>query len=342
MKKILIVIFALILVVVLGVSAVIACVYMWRDGEYNNAMELLKNGEYEAAYKQFRVLVGHEDAEDHFNRFYFFTVSTRSEKNGEVKSADYTFGEDKLPKRIDIYPTDGAASDYELIYDDKGRIVEVKCSDESGDHPSIEYSYNESEESVRTVFSFPDGDTATAEEYYDGERKIRELFTDRDGEQTKYEYFYEGVKCIREVITYSDGGRDVTENTYDENNCIIKMVLTARDGRLETTELTHDNYGNLIKAVYTDSEGNCETAECTYDAVGNMIKMISFYADGTSEIKEYTYDTFGNRTKETYTDTEGNITVTETEYMLVYLPIDLSYSERVKLNGISGLSKIGS
>ena len=59
MKKFLIVILALILVVVLGVSAVIACVYMWRDGEYNNAMELLKTTN--TAVEEIAAAVGFND-----------------------------------------------------------------------------------------------------------------------------------------------------------------------------------------------------------------------------------------------------------------------------------------
>ena len=193
-----------------------------------------------------------------------------------------------------------------------------------------------------TEIEIEDGDkeihTSSAILHYDEHNfPLQITFTNGD-ENYIYDYDYDDKgNLLKEIYTDYDGSKSITDYTYDTNGNCIKEVYTYSDGDKYIYDYTYDTNGNLIKEVYTRDDGAKEVSDYTYDTNGNLIKEIYTDYDGDKSIYDYTYDDHGNLIKEAYSevefDYEYSLTL-ETEYKLVYIPVELSEEQFEEMYGV--------
>ena len=196
---------------------------------------------------------------------------------------------------------------------------------------------------TNTEIDIEDGDeeiyTETTIIYYDEQNlPLQSISTDSDGDSYIYDYDYDDKgNLLKKVYTGSRGNKSIYDYTYDTNGNCIKEVYTSSNGSKSIYDYTYDMNGNCIKEVYTYSDGDKSVSDYTYDTNGNLIKEIITDYDGDKYVLDYTYDDHGNLIKAVYSevdfDYECSVTL-ETEYKLVYIPVELSEEQFEEMYGI--------
>ena len=279
-----------------------------QHNQYNKAILLLHNGNYEESLKLFLGLRGYRDSNKYISDFKIY-----------------------CDKKIETRH-DGLVTTHEYSYDKAGNMVKDIVTFSTGNVGTVEYSYDKDGNVVKIVDinkTYRTG-TITYELSYDTVgNMVKEVYTTSDGDVATITCFYDNAgNRVKDIRTSFEDGTATGEYSYDKNGNIVREELYYdSDGSMQTLNHSYDNAGNRVKSVGGYSNG-AETHEVSweysYDTVGNMVKKVYTHYDGEVSINEYSYNDYGNIVKEVETDSDGTIrTSYEYQYFgerVVYKP----------------------
>ena len=281
----------------------------------------------------------YKDSQKHLSRFvYFPTVLTYtlSDRTG-VMNVD--FGAYNLPSRM---VSDGSigTKDGMYIYDNQGNLVR-QAVNFNEDFSAFDYTYDANNNMIKAEYS-EEGELVTVQDYtYNAAGSLtKEVYT-RDGVVIYVaEWFYdENGKLIRNDYSNTENGySDTITYTYNADGKVTNESGVDFEGNTYTTTLSYGDDGRLAQEVYVEGDFQC-TVNYTYDNAGNCIKEETVYLDGTKDIFTREYDTNGNTTKEMLTKADGTVQTVESQYVLMYLMIDVPASTMNQLMGLFNISQ---
>ncbi len=260
--------------------------------EYNEALELIENGEYSEAYEILKELGDYKDAQQIIERFHYVPVAATLVEDVATEHIKLFYDETYRPIQIIYTHYDVRESTYDYTYVTNGNLVEEVFTDYYGDKFIKDYGYDANGKNiVKEVDTDSYGNKCTYDYIYGTNRKlIKEVYTDSYGNKCTYDYIYgTNGNLIKEVYTDYYGYKTVKDYTYDENGKIIKEVCTNPNGEKDVCDYTYDANGNKVKEVYTDSNGESYICENTYDANGNLIKKFGVAFYGATESLDIEY-----------------------------------------------------
>lgn len=270
--------------------------------EYEKALTLLANCDYEGAKEAFEKLGDYRDAKEYLSKFYYMPISFEYDLVDKKGTNDVAYNSKNLPiSETTIRPDVQAVSKF--AYDDNGNIIEQTVVKNTAGEPEIYryvYTYDEKGYLLTANYTGHDGYVASYTFFYDDKgNNVKQIYED---EYSTYEYlmtYDENGNMLSQTLLY--GGEVETMNiviTYNDNGMIIREVCTYDDGSQESLDYAYDEDGKCVRIVFTDANG-----ENVYD---------------------YTYDEHGNVIKEIYTSFDGSVQYVNTKYELVYIPYGIT------------------
>ena len=270
--------------------------------EYEKALTLLANCDYEGAKEAFEKLGDYRDAKEYLSKFYYMPISFEYDLVDKKGTNDVAYNSQNLPISETIIRSD-AQGVSKFAYDDKGNIIEQIMIKNTEGEPEISryvYTYNENGYLSTANYTGYDGYVASYTFLYDDKgNNVKQIYED---EYNTYEYLM----------------------TYDENGNMLSQVLVY-NGEVESMNIvaTYNESGKVIKEVCTYYDGSQESKDYTYDANGKCIQVV-FTDENGENVYEYTYDEHGNVIKEIYTSFDGVVEYVNTKYELVYIPYGIT------------------
>ena len=273
-----------------------------NEESYNNALTLIKSGDYQTAYWTLKSLGNYKDAQDLLKHF-LYVVAVEYVNNPAYStpmSFITEFDSNNLP--IKKSSTDSNIF-YTYTYDSQGNLTESLYV-EYFFGVTNKYTYDANGNLFKNE-SYGDTSSTVTQYSYDVSGRLEFISTD------KYDY--------GELIDISLG-----TPSYDSN------------GNMTKVEYVVTNQGVLTGGrPYYHTSTNYK-----YDANGNLIEK-SGDDSGYWYEYEYQYDSNGNVSRCVYTDSYGSKITTDYTYKLVYIPLDLnklSESSKNKLSDSVGIS----
>jgi YD repeat-containing protein len=103
---------------------------------------------------------------------------------------------------------------------------------------------------------------------------------------------------LNKMITkYPDN--TIIEETYDENNNVIKTLYAEPNGKFKETSFEYDDNGNLVKETSVDSYGYTYEVSNVYDELGRVTETAYSDSRGNTSVTNSSYDKNGNLAEET-------------------------------------------
>lgn len=270
--------------------------------EYERALTLLANCDYEGAKEAFEKLGDYRDAKEYLSKFYYMPISFEYDLVDKKGTNDIAYNSQNLPiSEIIIRPDAQGVSKF--AYDDKGNIIEQIMIKNTEGEPEISryvYTYNENGQLITANYTGYDGYVASYTFFYDDKgNNVKQIYED---EYSTYEYLM----------------------TYDENGNMLSQVLMY-NGEVESMNIvaTYNESGKVIREVCTYYDGSQESKDYTYDANGKCTQVV-FTDENGENVYEYTHDEHGNVIKEIYTSFDGSVQYVNTKYELVYIPYGIT------------------
>ncbi len=322
---------------------------------YNQAMDLIAEGQYEAASELLVSLGDYKDSALYLDAFEWVCIEEVErepfQSNGYVYYNDdvtyYFYNNNGILKHKKTLDSLGDEDEY--LYDDFGNITSIVQKNRDGQIRSREtYSYSDSGLLIKKYSERPLNDSyeneAFVEYHYDGNNQlIKEVeYADQgyyryisngkhiasDPElysETSYAYDNDG-NILTKKVKFASGCSKVYKYTYNYNGKVLteEFVYSNDSSTNYICEYTYDNNGNILTSNLMYTVGGSDTVAYTYDSKGNVSSMIRTMYD-PSYSKELvwnyryinTYDSFGNlKSVETLKDGES-IEITSYEYRLI-------------------------
>ena len=304
----------------------------WKTGEdpaqvekYEEGLELISKGEYEAAYLIFKELGDFRDSKNIFERFRFIPVYAHATASGEMdgQKMEYTyqantFLNDKgMPLNLKMAGKDSSGTeiesyDFDYAYDSQGRLIKFSETSKYGTC-SYDYSYDEDHNMIQEIYTDEDGEKTISNYTYKDGLLVKDEYVSRDGDTYVTEYTYNSEGDVTYKLTKNPSGTSSSETyKYDSNGNLVKEIYSSMDKSGNVTYTTETDYhydtnSNVIKEVYTVDDVATRTTDYTYDANGNLIKEKYTHGD-YYYTREYTYDANGNMIKYKYSDDDSYYT----------------------------------
>lgn len=295
-----------------------------KKSDYNEALELLENGDFDKAYCLFEDLGDYKDAKDYLGKFYFVPVEiVVTESDDETETTKIEIGKNGLTSKVTyIWEEDDEIETEinEYTYDNSGNIISETWSDDSGIYCTLTYSYDDHGSLIRTITSYRDDEdyVTNYQHTYDSLGNIIKTVKSEDGEERVYTYVYDGDgNLVNETITAHDGYFCSRTYTYDESGNLIEE-RTEESNFSEVTDYLYDDKGNLVKKTRTSSYGFSGSYEFTYDKCGNVTQISYSDSNDYGYTEVYKYDSHGNAVECTYTSTSGSFSTLKCKYIPVY------------------------
>ena len=279
---------------------------------YNKALELIEQGEYQAAYDILKGITDYEPAAEEFKKFHFALTNITEEytdANGNVTKdiSTYFYNEcGMLIQEIRAYSEGQYIDEYE--YDANGNMTKKVLTQANGNKSTFEYTYDKKGNMTSESYTYNDEETQTTTFTYDKNGKLlTESYKYADGlgeSVTEYTYNVNGdvvKKAQKYLYTYegvtNESAGECIDYTYDANRNLIKEVRTHNSDK-EIFDFTYDANGNVIKESYSvvNQSGNIfvyHTYDYTFDANGNNIKTV-YTSNSARVVHEYAYDENNN------------------------------------------------
>ena len=266
--------------------------------DYSQALTLLEQGDYIGAKALFEKLDGYKDSKEYLSKFYYMPTRFELELVDKICSIDVIYNSNNLPER-DLITRNEDEYDCKFVYDENGNILK-QIMNKDGGTSTYEFTYG--------THGLPDVAVAV---FMDGTQDVHEFTYNEQGQM------------IRDV--YKSGGVLVYDYNpiCDEEGRLIREEYRESDPpQIIYTSYEYDENGQLIQKNRDYGDGQT-VVSYTYDDEGNLIKEVQTYGEDYQVMYEYTYDEFGNTIKTVRT--EGDVVeFVETEYKLLYLPLDFT------------------
>ena len=267
MKKFL----SLLIVICLLSLSLISC---GENRKYKEALNLLDEGEYAAAYEILKKLGDYKDSKEilkHFRYVLKEVTYSQTDYTGKVVkdsfSIQYTYNADNLLSQ----KQDGNITTV-YTYDETGNLIKSLLTN-SDFSQTFEYAYDSDGNLLKETFYQRETIFHIYEYAYDANGNM----TQKSYRERRFEW--DLAPSLQYVIDY----------TYDANNRLIKKVTTRSEENVSTVEYVYNAQGQLIEESYSSDTH----FHYTYDENGNLLKKTR----GNQTMEEYTYDENGNLIK---------------------------------------------
>ena len=281
--------------------------------DYDEALSLLQEGEYEEAKILFEKLGDYKDAADYLSKFYYMPTAFIYNLHDKAGIYEIVLNENNLPSK-EITHRDDMDSVCEFTYNEQGDIIK-QATTANGDLYTYDYTYNPDATINSAIYIGPDGSTLINKYTYDDNgRLILETYEDKNG-----------------TILYS-----CTFLYDDKGNVIAQDIVEGEYSYHLDIEYIYDDNSMLISEICHYGDGVQESLDYTYDENGNVTKKLLTSYDGSQSYYEYTYDTNGNVIREVLTDSQGIEQYVDIEYVLVYIPQGITTPTHLFFEGYWG------
>jgi hypothetical protein len=274
-----------------------------NEAKYLEALDMLKQGNYEGAYALFTELGDYKDAAKEAAKFRYvpvsYTVTYTDEEGTETHTGTHSLNENNLFLRcVYTYP-DGKTHTCDYSYNDNGILAKIVCADEDGTRTHYECLFNDNGTVDKETFRYSDG-------YY----RIYENVYDENGKRIQVKFENDTEKLVYDVL-YNDNDRLARFSVKDENG-----------NEIEAEEYFYDENGNNVKVNFIRNGEITGSETYSYNEDGLLVSERFGGEDDYFSIIEYTYDANGNPTKRYENYSYGLEVITEMTFKLVYIPYE--------------------
>lgn len=182
------------------------------------------------------------------------------EKNTHKFLREYTEYDANGNKILQIeYHPDGTVEQKTVSrFNNKNLIVEEQITDNVEVIENKAWEYDDNGRVVKELQYYIDGAVDTTEVFYDADGNIIERkTTDHEGETGAREIIsYINGKIAKHTVYDEDGEIEADEqNTWDEQNRLIKKVSLNLEGEKETLEIEYNEDGSVFKEILLNEDG---------------------------------------------------------------------------------------
>ena len=323
-----------------------------KQKQYNEALDLIEQGEIEAAFDMLGEMGDDRKAQELLTHFRYVPTKIVFYYGEERAVRTYTYDEHSLLEQIVVSAPDSIYYTEHFVYDADGRMIsqsqknvfemttvkEDYTYDENGNlssmvsiasdgsvHHRYEYTYDKNGNLICETYENILGESKTVDYTYDTDGRLLRIAHTGDFSAAIEEYTYDaGGNMVRHIYVDDIDGETVKSCTYDANGNLIQEVEVYPDGGTWLRDYRYDTNGNMLRMVITYPDGDISTTEYTYDVEGRLLLSKTTHPNGGIGTYEYTYDAHGNKMKQVYTSQRGSTESYEYEYQLVYIPFILS------------------
>ena len=271
--------------------------------EYENALVLLANCDYEGAKAAFEKLGDYRDAKEYLSKFYYMPTSFEYDLYDKKGTNTIGYNGLNLPVRETTMRAEAQAI-CDLVYDDNGNVIEqilIVNTDTGYQISTYKYSYDEEGRRLSANYLSHDGVAVSYNYEYD-----------EKGNNVKIKY-QDPSRIIEYTMSYDEQGREIREEIVNNGELVI----------LNTSYVT-DEQGRIVKKIWAYEGYGEEYFDYTYDEKGNLVKYVFTEYDGKTQTYDYTYDENGSLIHELFTDAEGGQQYVKIEYQLLYIPTGIT------------------
>lgn len=296
------------------------------NAKYDWALALLEVENYKDSYALFENLGDYKDANRYFDRFQQIYLLISEISTDYTKEYQYRNGQ--LVE--EQFKSSGISIITQYEYDAQGNTISIHYCQNGKEINTHTYDYD-ANGNVTVYHYYVDGleQFTHAYEYDANGRVIKDTYDSFPSPcWYSYEYDTNGNK-IREKLYYV-GEEDAyysDQYEYDDNNQPTVQIREYSNGLKYswTYENTYDEQNRMIKQVTTDSTGAVETVVYKYDSEGNCSYKKKNNDNGLVYEYHYQYDNDGNMIRKTYEyysngELKENITEYIYDYTITYQP----------------------
>ena len=117
------------------------CFVSCNSTKYNEALELIENGEYVAAYEILDELGDYKDAQQKIENFHYVPVRATYSEEDEIEYVEFFYNKDNLPIQVVHTDSDGDKSIRDYTYDANGNVIKKVYTDSDRDTDSVDFEY---------------------------------------------------------------------------------------------------------------------------------------------------------------------------------------------------------
>jgi YD repeat-containing protein len=255
--------------------------------EYNTAVKLMEDGNYQNAYHILLSLNGFGDSDQLIKECLSTVYDDNIVQfivNGQYEEAYRMLLSNRNEDQLTNFRVVYTKSNYSNAYFES----------------TTSYTYDDCGNLLRSVVTYEEGDTKVTEYVYDENyRLIKKTITDSSVFETTYTYASDG-RLLKETSVY--GGDSYTYTySYDSNGNLTKKSYTESGEYGERiTNYEYNSSGQVIKEL--NSDGTYTYYE--YGANNELIRKVYVWSDGHESFNCYQYDENGYLVKEF--DSYGN------------------------------------
>ena len=134
------------------------CFVSCNSTKYNEALELIENGEYVAAYEILDELGDYKDAQQKIENFHYVPVRATYSEEDEIAYVEFFYNKDNLPIQVVHTDSDGDKSTSDYTYDANGNVIKEVYTYSTGYKSTYDYTYDANGNVIKKVYTDYDGD----------------------------------------------------------------------------------------------------------------------------------------------------------------------------------------
>ena len=183
-----------IIILFISIFLVSFCFVSCNSTKYNEALELIENGEYVAAYEILDELGDYKDAQQKIENFHYVPVRVTCSEEDEITYFEFFYNKDNLPSQVVYTYSYGDKFIEDYTYDANGNVIKEVYTDSDGDKSIYDYTYDANGNVIKEVYTYSDGDKSIYDYTYDANGNvIKEVHTDSDGDTNSVDIEYKLV-----------------------------------------------------------------------------------------------------------------------------------------------------
>ena len=130
-----------IIILFISIFLVSFCFVSCNSTKYNEALELIENGEYVAAYEILDELGDYKDAQQKIENFHYVPVRVTCSEEDEITYFEFFYNKDNLPSQVVYTYSYGDKFIEDYTYDANGNVIKEVHTDSDGDTNSVDIEY---------------------------------------------------------------------------------------------------------------------------------------------------------------------------------------------------------
>ncbi len=127
--------------------------------DYEKAVSLIDEGNYEDAYALFKQLGDYKDSQKYLDRFHFIPIRACYQSEDDSETTVVFLGSNNLPSKV-AYMENGEEDGFdEYTYDAKGNIIQYVYTSPTDNRTVCDYSYDEKGNLIQKIHTSSYGET---------------------------------------------------------------------------------------------------------------------------------------------------------------------------------------